>query len=355
MEIDSKKFLKIMKTNFGLELVETSLGQGVKMDPYNAFIYSLITGSGYLDNPLFPFTPKGLTKLFYNAFDYKFVTGLFDNLNLKNTPYNLSLAKEYLFHGAKIIIPVEFNSEAELQTKLIKFCKDNKNCTNYIIQRIESSKKGNGMEPFMEYLTCEYFRKKNYLVENQIPLSHKQGSPDFGGYMLKEILSKENGLSNIYLIELAMLRIRKSLTKKPAKIDQNLLIVGEAKTSTTSMASQLNKYLNTKLFDKGFEIHPNKKYPSENTFGLFTLNENLAFNVIEGPLIKHIDLEKRRDYESWLVNYSKYYLLANLTADEFNEFYESKNQNKISSKEDIIRFVNSLSVSEIIKYLNKFL
>ena len=93
MEIDAKKFIQIMSSNFDLEIVETKIGKGIKMDCFRAFIYSTVTGSGYLDNPVFPFTPKGLMKLFYNAFDYKFVTGIFDNTSLKNTPYLLSKAK----------------------------------------------------------------------------------------------------------------------------------------------------------------------------------------------------------------------------------------------------------------------
>ena len=37
----------------------------------------------------------------------------------------------------------------------------------------------------MEYLTCETFKKYGYVVENQIPLAHSIGSPDFGGYKTK--------------------------------------------------------------------------------------------------------------------------------------------------------------------------
>ena len=95
MEIYKENFFKIFKANFNFEIVETEMGTAVKMPAKEAFIYSVITGAGYFENPIYPFTPKGLMKLFYNAFDYKFVSGIFDNGVLKNTPYIMSQAKEY--------------------------------------------------------------------------------------------------------------------------------------------------------------------------------------------------------------------------------------------------------------------
>ena len=114
MEIYTKDFFNIFKANFDFEIVETEMGPAVKMPAKEAFIYSSITGAGYFENPIYPFTPKGLMKLFYNAFNYKFVSGIFDNGVLKNTPYILSQAKKYLFEGDKYIVPIEFESEEKL-------------------------------------------------------------------------------------------------------------------------------------------------------------------------------------------------------------------------------------------------
>jgi len=229
MEIGAKEFIKIMNKNFGFKIVKTKAGKGIQMDPFSAFTFSLVTGSGYLDNPIYPFTPKGLMKVFYNALDYKVVTGLFDNSTLKNTPYLLSKAKKFIFNSEKIIIPVEFRSDVELKDKLKKFVAEiDDEPTKYIIQRVEKSKKGNGMEPFMEYLACEVMRHNNFIVETQIPLSHSTGSPDFGGYKLE--LFSNIPLNQIHLIELAFIRLGKSITKNK-KQNENKLIVGEAKTS----------------------------------------------------------------------------------------------------------------------------
>ena len=90
MELNKENIINIFKNNFNCEIIETDLGKGFKLSPYQAFIFCSITGSGYLDNPIMPFTPKGLLKVFYNAMHYNFVTGLFDNTNLKHTPYSLN-------------------------------------------------------------------------------------------------------------------------------------------------------------------------------------------------------------------------------------------------------------------------
>ena len=208
MQIDAEAFINIMERNFQFKTVDTELGKGVLMDPFSAFVYSSITGAGYLDDPIFQFTPKGLMKIFYSALDYKFVTGLFDKTTLKNTPVMISRAKRYLFKNEKIIVPVEFNYDFELQKKLSNSIPIlHRNQTDFIIQRVEISKNGNGMEPFMEYLACEMFKKLDYMVETQIPLSAIHGTPDFGAFKLEDILTSSIPLRKFNILELAMIRL----------------------------------------------------------------------------------------------------------------------------------------------------
>ncbi len=350
MEIDAKTLINILNQNYGHPIIETQLGQGVQVDCRTAFLYSIVTGSGYLDNPLYPFTAKGLMKVFYTAMDYKFVTGLFDNTTLKNTPYILSKAKPYLFDSDKIIIPVEFNTEIELQDKLKHFSKNTANSTNYLIQRIECSKKGNGMEPFMEYLACETMKRQGYIVENQIPLSHATGSPDFGGYSLAKYLPSY--LNSIHLIELSLIRLGFEI-KGASSISKMWNIVGEAKTSSFEMKKQLDKYLSSHYFDEGFEIHPFKRKPSSDYLGLITIDDLLKIKVIVCKAPKKLSAACQQDYFSWLANYIKYYLIANFTNDEFIDFYQKKMTSPISSKEDIVGFVNNLTFEEILTVIGK--
>lgn len=349
MEINADAFLKIMLKNFdNLKIIETPLGIGIKLNPFRAFIYSSITGAGYLDNPIYPFTPKGLLKLFYNACDYKFVTGIFDNTTLKNTPYILSKAKPFLFNSDKIIIPVEFKSEYELQEKLKVFISKIKdNSTNYIIQRIELSKKGNGMEPFMEYLACEYFRNFDYIVENQIPLSHSTGSPDFGGYKIEG-----KSFHKIHIIELSLLRL--GIEYEIKNIKKSSIIVGEAKTSTKNMTKQLLKYLRTGFFNKGIEIHPNKEKASNKSLGLLTIDNTYKIKYIPPEEENtYLDTTEQKEYIEWLKNYFKFYLLSNLTNDELINFFETVENKKLSSKEDLVDFVKKLTFEDILNKIKE--
>ena len=355
MEIFTEEFINIFRANFKYEIVKTEMGLAIKMPAKEAFIYSSITGAGYFDNPVYPFTPKGLMKLFYNAFTYKFVSGIFDNGVLKNTPYILSHAKNYLFGGDKYIVPIEFESEE----KLIDFLKSKfdtiKNREDYIIQRIETSKKGNGMEPFMEYLAGEYFRHLGFIVENQIPLAHAIGSPDFAGYGLDEIITKISShgylpSTGFHMIELALIRNFKQTKEDKSKYLNRNFIVGEAKTGNLVMTKQLEKYLNTGLFDQGFEIHPAKDKPSKDYFGLVSLDSGFKIKITL-PVDKYTATSSlsRAEYTIWLGNYIKFYLISNFTNDELKNFYLEQKGNAINRESDLINFVLALDIEVILE------
>ncbi len=355
MEIYKQDFLKIFKNNFNFGIVETEMGTAVKMPPKEAFIYSSVTGAGYLENPTYQFTPKGLMKLFYNAFSYKFVSGIFDNGVLKNTPYILSQAKHHLFESDKYVVPVEFESEEELNNILREKFDYIKDRENYIIQRIETSKQGNGMEPFMEYLAGEYFRHLGFIVESQIPLAHAIGSPDFAGYGLNEIITKISSYGYLpnegfHMIELALIRNFKHGTRAEHNNVTHNFIVGEAKTGNSVMTKQLEKYLNTGLFDQGFEIHPSKTKPSKDYFGLITLDINYKIKITL-PETKYVaeDSLSQKEYIDWLGNYIKFYLIANFTNDELKKFYFEVKNRKMNKESDLVSFVLELEIEEILE------
>jgi hypothetical protein len=358
MEIYKREFFNIFRANFDYEIVDTEMGLAVKMPAKDAFIYSSITGAGYFDNPIYPFTPKGLMKLFYNAFSYKFVSGIFDNGVLKNTPYILSQAKKYLFDGDKYIVPIEFESEEKLIEELKSKFGLIENRENYIIQRIETSKKGNGMEPFMEYLAGEYFKHLGFIVENQIPLAHAIGSPDFAGYGLSELITDVSIYSYLpntgfHMIELALIRNFKQRSIDASDLLTHDFIVGEAKTGSLNMTKQLEKYLNSGLFDQGFEIHPAKAMPSQNYFGLISLDFDFKIKKTL-PAIK-FEAENplsRVDYTIWLSNYIKFYLISNFTNDEIKKFYLESNGESMNKESDLVSFILKLETKVILEKLN---
>lgn len=351
----------IFRANFPFFLIDdTPLGPAIKIPAREAFVFCSVTGAGYLDNFVFPFSPKGLMKLFYNAFDFKFVSGIFEKTTLRYTPLLLSKAKPFLFDSQyKYIVPVEFNSEVELQKFLEAAFFKLETPTDYIIMRIEKSKKGDGLESFMEYLACEYFKTRGFIVENQIPLAHSIGSPDFGGYNLLNIHRAVNRYlpCGFHIIELAMLRLgnQSFSSDNSANIYPENLIVGEAKTSTTIMDAQLRKYLDTGLFDWGLEIHPNKSAATDNDRGMFSLDNNLKISFTAAD--RQYDFSKcstqlsKSEYITWLENYMKFYLIANFTNDELNAFYWQNTGENISDQYTLAEFVKGVSAKEIINQI----
>lgn len=359
MEIYKQDYFKIFKANFNYEIVDTEMGEAIKIPPRDAFIYSSVTGAGYLENPVYQFTPKGLMKLFYNAFNYKFVSGIFDNGVLKNTPYILSKAKSYLFEGDKYIVPVEFESESDLTNFLENQFNKIKNREHYIIQRIEVSKQGNGMEPLMEYLAAEYFKCKGFIVENQVPLSHSIGSPDFAGYGLTSTIKEINESGYLpghgfHIIELALIRNFKNLNGVSGEAESSELLVGEAKTGTSQMSTQLEKYLKTGLFDKGFEIHPSKVNPSKDYWGLITFDKDYKIKVIS-PQNKYIadDPMPKEDYVNWLENYIKFYLIANFSNDELSSYYSETSKGSLNKESDLVDFVLRTKTKDILNKIKQ--
>lgn len=64
MEINKNTALDIFIKNFDYSVEKTILGDAIKMNYYDAFLYANVTGAGYLDNYVMPFSPKGLLKIF---------------------------------------------------------------------------------------------------------------------------------------------------------------------------------------------------------------------------------------------------------------------------------------------------
>lgn len=347
MELDAKTLLKIFSAELGCEIAETCVGKAVKMSAVDAYLFANVTGASYLSNPIYPFTPKGTTKMLREAFRYHFVTGMFDNGRLAYAPSAIRAKHAYLFEGDKFILLEELQNEEAYRAAVSEYISKISTCgsdpCNFLVYRIEVSKKGNGMEPFLEYLACEHFKREGYIVENQIPLTHAVGSPDFGGYKL------QNARRGFHLIELAMMRITGNYAlADDLSIDR--LIVGEAKTSTTMMAGQLAKYLNTTIFSKGYEMHPSKREPSFPYYGLFHIGNDYRVNCMEPSAPYQAVGDHPFDVEAylhWYGNYLKLYIAANLTDDERKTMVERRFGKY--SLEKLVAAVDAMTVKEIMQ------
>ncbi len=358
MELRSQEIIEILKNLIGGVDVETPLGRGLSVDPREAFLFCSIAGGSYFENQIFPFTPKGLLKVFYNANDFNLVTGIFDNASLKNTPYYIVEQRTYIKDSSKVIVPIDIDSEASLRLKIKKAYGSEGFDPNLILFKVDLSKKGFGLEPLMEYLSCKYFTNLGYVTENQIPLSHKLGSPDFGGYALKKIQDVvfESGLLSrgFNVLELAMLRTFPISSSIKITESRSELIVGEAKTSTAYMENQLIKYLTSGYFNFGIEIHPTKEKPSNPAFGLLRL-ENFSL-VYEGPKSQITNKNLNQEaYKKWLEAYFNSYLLANYMNDELHLIAKKLIGKKVDTKLDIISLIRDVSFEIQFKTLLRFL
>lgn len=353
LELNKVSILKIFEANFSFPIVDTPLGKAVKMDAISAFNFSNVTGAGYLDDSTYPFTPKGVMKILREAFSYNIVTGIFDRDKLFYSPVELWRIKPYLFEGDKFVILTECLSEKEFSEELENAYKTlveaGLETTSFIFLRIEAWKNGNGMECFLEYLACEHFKKRGYIVENQIPLVHAVGSPDFGGF---KIIDTQFGF---HITELAMVRITRN-TGILDNLQIDHVIVGEAKTATMVMADQLKKYLNTTAFLKGYEMHPEKPNPTEECFGLLNIKTNCTIQCLE-PVARYTEIGEivfnETDYMEWYQNYLKFYIISNFQNSELKAFVEDIIPRGKYSQQKIVDAIKKSSIETIVKAIKE--
>lgn len=355
MELNYASILKIFERNFSFPIVDTILGKAIKMDPINAFLFSNVTGAGYLDEPTYPFSPKGVLKILREAFQYNIVTGIFDSEKLWYSPTELINTKPYLFSNDKYVIIKECDSENSFNQELKKDYKtlteNDFSPTDFLFLRVEAWKKGNGMECFLEYLACEHFKQKGYIVENQIPLVHAVGSPDFGGFKL------EGSINGFHICELAMLRVTNN-TQLLDNLNIEHIIVGEAKTATTIMKGQLEKYLDTTAFKQGYELHPSKSSPSADYFGLLRINQDYSVEITEPKTIytgSGAILFNIHEYLSWYIDYLKFFIISNFTNLELKNFVEERNKKGKYTQQKIIETVKTTDIKEIISCVKEVL
>jgi len=365
VRLDKNNVLKILNRNFGFKIVSHPVaGETIRVSALDAYLYSSITGHPYLCNITGGFSPNGLMQVFNQANSYNMVSGMFDRTGrFKYTPLLLSEEYPFIKEKEKFIVPLEYNRHSEYEAKrkelFEKLTKKGLRPSDFIICTIKKSTSGYGMEPFCEYVTSEYFRRRGYLTETQIPFYYNGGTPDFAAYDFPEVLDilRKAGLisSGAILVELSMLRLFKSEKSKPQESKETEALVGEAKTSSREAIKQIKKYLGKKIFNRAYEIIPHKDKP-EVICGLITFNSLGDIVVYEGKELPLVSKKAQNDYFEWLGNYVKYFLLANLSNSEFDRFYEREMKKGFpTGTESLIDFVNNLKYEKIIKEISFYL
>lgn len=360
VKLDKSNVLKILNRNFGFPIEKHKvMGEIIKVSALDGYIYSSITGHPYLCNASGGFSPNGLMQVFNQANSYNLVSGMFDRTGrFKYTPLLLSEEYQFIKEGDKFIVPLEYerHSEYEAKRKALYQQLKQEGCnhpSDFIICTIKKGTAGYGMEPFCEYFTSEYFRRRGYLTETQIPFYYNGGTPDFAAYDFPEVLSplrkKRLIASGATLVELSAIRLFRNKNARVKESKETEAIVGEAKTSSTEAIKQIKKYLGKSIFNRAYEIIPHKNKP-EIICGLITFNDKGEIVVFEGKEKPLVDKKIQKEYFGWLGNYIKYFLLANFSNSEFNDFYARKAGKEFPAGIDnLLVFVNALEYDEIIK------
>jgi hypothetical protein len=327
-EICATRVLEIFK-NLGFELIDTSVGTAIVFEPHNAFIFSVVTGTSYLDNNDFPFTAKGLTKLFNYVFASEPIWGLIDGKHMGFTPRNISLNRPYVFDGPKYILPLDIRTEEDSHQWISRSRTALKDPENYMLFRVETWKSGNGMEPLLEYIACHIFRQCGYLVETQVPLTATSGSPDFvaiSNTSLMQGISDFLGcqIGGLHIVELAMLfQSKKKDFFWPNPSSRNLTstatsVVGEAKVGGVNPKSQLDKYFLTNFYSHQFALldrHPVDQ-DLEQSYLYVSDDNDIKFIEVTSAKASRFKTNEFDRYYKWYQHCAKCYLLANMSEDQ---------------------------------------
>lgn len=361
MILNKENTLKVLNRNFGFPIVENPVvGKVVELKAVEAYFYSAVTGHNYLNAPQ-GFSPNGLMYVFNQANSFNLITGLFDrDGSFRNTPLIHSQSFPFIKNSPKYLLPLEYKKGYR---SFIEKCSDiskrlsnaNYNPADFLICRIDLSTRGYHMEPFCEYIASKYFNQHGYLTETQIPFYYSGGTPDFAAYDIPNVnslLRKYNLILNgSSFINLALIRVfnqNVSTEEKTEESKEAESIVGEAKTSTLRATEQIKKYLSFGVFNKAYEIIPNKVTP-EVISGLISFDEQGYIRIQEAKQPAVVKPEAQQKYLSWLSNYIKYFLIANLTNQEFDEFYGEITSQTSRTLSQLIEFVNSLQYEQIIE------
>lgn len=366
MRLNKENVIKVLRQNFDAEVIEHPIvGPVVKLPASKAYFYSAVTGHAYLNDPINGFSPNGLMYVFNQANAYHLVTGLFDrDGRFYNTPLIHTQRYPFLLNEPKYLLPLEYErTHRALREKqksvYAELSRNGIDPADFIVCRINLGVTGYHMEAFCEYVVSEYFNRRGYFTETQIPFYYSGGTPDLAAYEVPSVIGHLRGYGlmpkGLSFVELAALRALGTTTEAPIvtpKIPN--VIVGEAKTATLRAGEQIQKYLSFGVFNKAYEIIPHKTVP-EVVSGLICFNAEGLIQVHEAKQPAVVNTVKQKEYLSWLSNYIKYFLLSNLSNDELDEWYGTQTGKTSRTVSQLITFVNSLGYELLLSQLQSLM
>ena len=351
----------IIKKNFGFNVVnDPNLGMLFELKPMEAYRYVVLTGSGYLnlDEPeLRTFNKRDVFRVFNQAQQFDVQLGVFDDNDVEFKYDSRYFFEKYPFilKGKKFIVFLDFvedNSSgepayyADLRRINQLILDKGENPNDYIISLVDEENRKD-LESFFEYFVCDYFARRGFFTDSQIPFYYGVGTPDIAAYSLPELsnlLEEKYGISGCTTFELMNLKLLndlKSLGQNTS--DQNFVF--EVKTTSTN-GSQIKKYIDKDVFDKAYEMIPHKKKQSDYA-GLFHFSDDGDLLIEES---KELSTKNKALFNDWLSIYFKMYLLHNFTKEKFEIF---KANNAIKTNNDLINTLRNISFKQLINLFDE--
>jgi hypothetical protein len=366
IKIDENMILKVLSKGLGYQLTELPVvGSVISMPAREAFVYSVITSHGYLDDKepdnLYRVT-RDAFRIFNQACRFEFQEGIFSlsDMRLASTVNNEVIRKPYISRGNKFILPIRYATYRQFQLLLKQISKKllskGFNVNDFIICPIKVGSTPNvELESFFEFVVSRYFRNLGYLTDTQIPFFYGIGTPDIAAYAIPDFMKalRQYGYLSLggSLIDLMTVSTFGRFAQDSNGPTNNEAIVCEVKTAQIT-APQIIKYINTKIFNKAYEVIPCIKEP-ESYAGLITVDSAGQLIVFESKEPLQFSQKKQKEYLSWVEYYAKFYLLANLYTNEL-EMLLMKNGLKLN-RNDILAFVKRNSVEKMLAHIEFFL
>ena len=203
------------------------------------------------------------------------------------------------------------------------------------------------LESFFEYVVSVFFNRRMYLTDTQIPFFYGVGTPDVAAYKITNLIKLlqkygflENGGS---IIDLMSVSVFGFYTELDSEITDDS-IVFEVKTRQTT-APQIQKYTETKIFQKAYEVIPVEKEP-ESYAGLFTIDRQGKIQIFESSKSIEFVESIQNEYFDWIVVYLKMYILANLNTNELENLLKT-NSYKLTNN-DLIDFAKTIDFEKLL-------
>ena len=350
--ISKQDFFEILRHSSSFKELDFHGMKAFEISSYEAFLFSAVTGAQYLDNLVFPFTPKGLMKIFHSHTNSRFVTGLWSGVLPHFSPRKIALDRPFLARDFKILVPVAFLDEADFGIEVAELFKLQSYPGQILVHRIESSKDGNGQESLLEYLSCEYYREKGFLVDSQIPLPQQFGSPDWMAVSPSALGSRKELFEGRYIFELGMTAVDWDTLPNKEQIqcaENEILIVGEAKVAAADPMKQIAKYLSSGIFHRSVLSITDLSTKYIQTSDQLFFDQSWHIECVESRLKSmFFDMKKSQEFVDFLKLVAKFYLLSNYSDSDISLMLDLDLFNSGTKQSQLLHNVQALTLDKLL-------